>query len=221
MKNICLTLSLATLLVPVLGHTDDGSFWKTHPEKVEVMAKVIPFYEYHNRMVVFLPWHQAYERIKPDAIYWGVEAWYTHVDNKDHNWLLDAEARVGYNLVYNKIDHVTPFAGVGYIQDFSKHYHKYHKPGIVYGTVGMLYDHEFNSVFTLGMNLKGLIGAPAKKKHYWGSPVVGADVAIPITFRLGKRRHWDLRLEPFNTYLYGAHAHAYYLGTRCTLGYRF
>ena len=222
MKNICLTLSLATLLVPVLGHTDDGSFWEKQPENVEIVTKVTPFYEYHNRMVVFSPTHQAYERIKPDDMYWGIEGWYVRADNKHKNWLLNGEFRVGHNYLYNLVDHVTPFAGVGYIQDFSKHYHNYHKPGIVYGTVGMLYDHEFNSVFTLGVNLKGLVGGPASKKHFnWGSPVVGADMSIPITFRLGHNRHWDLRLEPFNTYLYGTHACAYYVGSRCTVGYRF
>ncbi len=208
--------------MPVIGHADDGLFWKKHPEKVEIVTKLTPFYEYHNRIIVFSPLHQGYERIKPDALYWGLEGWFVRSYNKDNNWLLDGEFRMGYNFLYNKVDHVTPFAGIGYIQDFTRHHHHHHKPGIVYGTMGFLYDHEFNSVFTLGVNLKGLLGGPDSKKHFnWGSPVGGVDMALPITFRFGRHRHWDLRLEPFTTYLHGSHACAYYMGSRCTIGHRF
>jgi hypothetical protein len=133
---------------------------------------------------------------------------------------------------------VTPFVGLGFFKDLRSehsniwvvedgivthhHHHSKMKPGIVYGTFGFLYDHEFNSIFTLGVNLKGLIGGPVNKKHFnWGSPVGGFDIAVPITFRFGHKRHWDARIEPFNIYLHGTNTTRNYFGFRSTVGYRF
>jgi hypothetical protein len=206
MKNTYLKLALSALLLPLFGYADEG-----HP-------KTTPFYEYHNRVALFSPSHQTYERIKPDALYWGLEGWLVPTIN--NNGLLDAEFRMGYNFFYNGVDHLTPFAGMGYIENFSKHHH--HKLGIAYGTVGFLYDHEFGSVFNMGINVKGLIGGQAGKKHLnLGSPVIGADIAVPLTLRFGRHRHWDCRIEPFYTYLHGVNVSADYVGFRSTLGYRF
>lgn len=222
MKNIYLKLALSALLIPSLGYTDGLVVWNKDPTEAHVVLKTTPLYEYNNRIVVFLPWHQAYERIKPNALYWGLEAWMCALTNRDRNTLLDAEFRMGYNYLYNGVDHLTPFAGVGYIQNYSYKHHHHHKPGITYGTIGFLYDHEFGNIFNIGVNLKGLIGGPVNKRHFnWGSPVIGGDLSVPITFRFGHNRHWDLRIEPYNTYLYGKYADAYYVGFRNTIGYRF
>ena len=223
MKNIYLTLAL-TALIPIAGYTDGGSFEKTSSSKKNGATKTTPYHEYHNRVIIFDPAHQGYERIKPDDLYWGIEGWLVYTENNHRHFLVNGEARMGYNFFYNGTCHLTPFAGVGYIQDFAKRHHHLHthKPGIVYGTVGFLYDHEFGDVINVGVNLKGLLGGPTNRKHFnWGSPVVGADLAVPITFRFGRNRHWDFRIEPFNTYLYGSHASAYYVGFRNTIGYRF
>ena len=200
------------------------------------------FYEYHNRIVVFEPLHQAYERIKTDAFYVGVEAWATYVLSNDRghsNRLLgEGELRMGYNYFYNGRDHVTPFLGVGVIKDYSKEWTEtryyaggslvrrqrqhYHKPAVVYGVFGLLYDHEFNSIFNLGVNFKGLIGGSGGSHHWgWGSTVGGIDVSLPITFRFGYKRHWDIRLEPFYIYLSGSRISRNYFGGRSTIGYRF
>lgn len=208
----------------------------------EVCYEGPQFYEYHNRIVVFAPLHQAYERIKPDAIYVGIEAWLVPVfstgrGNHQSDGLLEAEFRMGYNYFYNHRDHVTPFLGVGVVKDShheketwtirqnGKTIHrtrKYQKPAVVYGAFGLLYDHEFNSVFNLGLHAKGMIGGGGKKKHAdWGSPVGGIDISLPITFRFGYKRHWDIRLEPFYLYLHGSHISRNYFGGRSTVGYRF
>jgi hypothetical protein len=202
------------------------------------------FYEYHNRMAVFGPTHQVYERTKPDDFYVGVEAWrvlaitngHYHYDFLPFGAIAEAELRMGYNFFYNGRDHVTPFAGVGVFKDWTKeehshyttrsgpfikhHYKKSELPAVVYGTFGLLYDHEFNSIFTLGFNAKGIIGGPVKNKH-WKAPVFGIDFAIPITFRFGPKRHWDLRIEPFDIYMHGSQIARNYVGFRSTLGYRF
>lgn len=208
-------------------------------------AETIPnFCEYHNRMVVFSTCHLAYERIQTDAFYVGVEGWVLPaISNKNHRGhhhdgrselIAEAELRMGYNYFYNGRDHVTPFLGVGFFKDLhhenswwwdeehNRHDRHGQKAGIVYGVFGFLYDHEFNSVFTLGVNLKGIIGGPVSHKHHnWGSPVGGVDVSVPITFRFGPKRHWDIRLEPFNIYLHGSDISRNYFGGRSTVGYRF
>ncbi len=200
------------------------------------------FYEYDNRIGVFYPMNLVYERIKTDAFYFGIEAWATYVlsNDKGHSnrFLGDAEIRMGYNYFYNKRDHITPFVGAGVIKDFCKErsetrfffngtfvrseHHYYQKSPVVYGVFGLLYDHEFNSIFNLGVNFKGLIGGGVGSNHKnWGSTVGGIDVSLPITFRFGYHRHWDLRLEPFYIYLNSSHFSRNYFGGRGTLGYRF
>jgi len=218
------------LMMPLLAHTDEVA---QSDSNVSVKAESKPnetpaFYEYHNRMAVFGPFHQAYERIKTDAFYVGVEAWLLSTIAPHRDTLGEAEIRFGYNFFYNSRDHVTPFVGAGVIHDFREHrvnerfYHYRSRPPVVYGVFGMLYDHEFNRLFNLGFNVKGLIGGPVKKKTLdWGSPVVGVDVAIPITFRFGYKRHWDFRIEPFYIYLHGSQTSQNYFGGRSTIGYRF
>jgi hypothetical protein len=199
------------------------------------------FYEYHNRISVFGPLHQTYERIKTDAFYVGVEIWATYAfsSNGGHadQFIGEAELRMGYNYFYNGRDHVTPFLGVGAFKDYRKdrvgyfayengslvrHHRHYEKPAVVYGVFGLLYDHEFNSIFNLGVNFKGLIGGPVNKKHLnWGAPMGGIDVSLPITFRFGYQRHWDIRLEPFDIYMHGTRIARNYVGGRGTVGYRF
>lgn len=156
----------------------------------------------------------------------------------------EAELRIGYNFFYNGNDHLTPIIGGGIFYDSNKavrtvenggtlvtvstadekkyahRYKEFYLSPITYGTFGFLYDHEFNSVFNLGFNAKGIFGQPIKDK-YWGNPVVGCDVSLPITFRFGHQRHWDLRIEPFDVYLKGPQLSRNYFGFYNTIGYRF
>jgi hypothetical protein len=79
-----------------------------------------------------------------------------------------------------------------------------------------------HSVFNLGVNMKGFVGSDMRHTYLnLGSTVVGADVAVPITFRFGNKRHWDLRLEPFGIYIHGSRGSQLYFGGRSTIGYRF
>lgn len=236
MKNEYLKFLVpAMLMMPLLAHADEAVFEIAQSDcnvsvKTESNCNETPsFYEYHNRISVFGPLHQAYERIKTDAFYVGVEAWLLNTVSNRCDLLGEAELRFGYNFFYNGRDHVTPFVGTGVIDDYGlqrvrqEFFHHYkRKPPVVYGVFGILYDHEFNRLFNLGFNVKGLVGGSVKKHHLnWGSPVVGIDVAIPITFRFGYRRHWDCRIEPFYIYLHGSQISQNYFGGRSTIGYRF
>ncbi len=220
-------LKTALLLAPICLFADG--------EIPETQKAVTPFIEYHNRMAVFGPFHQVYERIKTDALYVGVEGWLLPVKSSQRSdELFDAELRFGYNLFYKGRHHLTPLAGVGVVKGtkrfhynstlFEGHEHKHHGaiPAVVYGALGFLYDYEFNSVFNLGFNLKGLVGGAVDKKHInWGSTVVGFDASVPITFRFGHKRHWDIRIEPFDMLLHGTNVTINYFGFRSTIGYRF
>lgn len=221
MKKIVSRITLLVVSTATLGFADSSS--------QPTGATKTPFIEYHNRVALFDPFHQVYERIQPNAFYAGVESWCVVPIVGSKVRVLDAELRMGYNFfcLEKGRDHFTPFLGAGYFQDFgtcwfAHHRHRHHKPGIAYGTVGFLYDHEFTDIFNLGFNAKAIVGGPVSSKAFhWGSPVVGADVALPITFRFGHHRHWDFRIEPFNTYLHGSDAARNYFGLRNTLGYRF
>lgn len=242
MKNIYL---LTTLLTAAVFADSGEEIAAANPHYQEQQAESTPFIEYHNRMAVFGPFHQVYERIKPDAFYAGLEAWYLPVWNTTNdihrdrtNALGEAEFRLGYNFFYNGRDHLTPFIGVGAIRDvsslrfeenvyyngeiYSRHHHDERMKTIGYGVIGFLYDHEFNRCVCLGSNLKFLVGgASSGKYHSWGNPVVGFDLSVPLTFRCGYKRHWDFRIEPFDIYLNGRTTSFNYFGFRSTIGYRF
>jgi hypothetical protein len=220
MRNQYLKALLPILSMTVFGYADQAAA----DEKKSIDQTKPHFIQYHNRVILFAPFHQGYERIKPDAFYVGIEGFLASGLNKGKdNTLLDLELRMGYNFFFKEKDHLTPFVGIGFVEDFFRHHdHLSHKPGIVYGTTGFLYDHEFNTIFSLGINAKLLIGGPVSKKRFdWGSPVIGTDISLPITFRFGHHRHWDYRIEPFNMYLHGSKASQDYFGFRNSLGYRF
>ena len=187
------------------------------------IAPIVPktkknaFIEYHNRMTVFSPSHIAYERIKTRAFYVGIDAWVAPYIARNNAFLGEAELRMGYNFFFNGCDHLTPIGGVGYLQEW------HHSSGIVYGALGFLYDHEFNSIFNLGLNAKGLIGDPINRHRYLnlGAPVIGCDVSLPITFRIGHKRHWDYRIEPFNLYVHGTNGSRNFFGFRESIAYRY
>ncbi len=213
MKKLKITLILSFL--PIFMHAD-GDYSMQDANNMAQAEPAPSFFEYHNRMAVFGPLHQVYERIKPDAFYTGVEAWFSPFWSE----VFEAELRFGYNLFYNGRDHLTPFVGGGIFKSSKGHPHSF--PAVGYGVFGFLYDHEFDSVINLGVNLKGIIGGGISTKHRdWGSPVVGFDVAVPLTFRFGHKRHWDYRFEPFDIYLHGKNRSLNSIGLRNTIGYRF
>src|SRR5581483_1865487 len=220
MKHFYLTATFSTALALNVAIHADGA---------QKPASATPFIEHHNRIAVFNIEHLTYERIKTDSLYAGVESWFLPVATKHHHhhhsqYLFEGEFRMGYNFFWNGRDHFTPLAGVGYLQQFHRTDGKirHDKPGIVYGTFGFLYDHEFTKTFNLGVNLKGLLGGPVSENRFeWGNPVAGIDISLPITFRFGYQRRWDIRLEPFDIYLHGSKNSCNYFGGRSTVGFRF
>lgn len=201
------------------------------------------YHEYHNRVSVFSANHILYERIKPNGIYVGIDLWDTWVAStglKNHktnfcHYLAEAELRIGYSFFLNGRDYIRPILGLGELKSGAEfkeksfdnqHHcftqHKFTIPPVAYLTGGFMYEHEFNSIFNLGFNLKGIIGLSGSNEYLkWKAPVVGFDASLPITFRFGHKRHWDLRLEPFNIFLIGDKNWVNSFGGRGTVGYRF
>jgi hypothetical protein len=208
------------LALSVLSSATALSYADAAPQNQK--QEVNPFIEYNNRMAVLDPSHVTYERTKNNAFYVGVEGWCVPAVNHDFHWITEGELRMGYNYFRNGRDHFTPFIGAGYFRDLHKKHH-HTRRGLVYGTLGLLYDHEFTETVNLGLNIKGLIGGVVGSGHneWGGNPVGGIDVAVPLTFRFGYKRHWDFRLEPFNIYLHGDDSGRDYFGFRSTVGYRF
>jgi len=185
--------------------------------EVKSNAVITPEHNYANR-INFAFSRLGYERIKPEAFYFGVEAWYvlTYGPTPFERTIGEAEARVGYNLFFNDEDRLTPIAGVGCFKDFVHH----QKQGLVYGTLGVLYEHHFSHLFDLGVNLKVLGGADVGRSR-WGSPIWGYDISVPLTFHFGEKGNWDFRLEPFCIQMFGhRHTHSFG-GGQSAFGYRF
>jgi len=159
----------------------------------------------------------------------------------------EAEFHMGYNFLLASRNHLTPFLGVGVFGDFGNYsyeiertytyhyytlyyeheytstrtYHKsFHLPPLIYGTAGIKYDHEFNSIVNLGTNFKALIGGSTSSRK-WENPIFGFECGIPLTLCFGKDRHWDFRFEPFDIFLINSDFYNNFFGIHLSFGYRY
>jgi hypothetical protein len=164
----------------------------------------------------------VYERIMPNRMYLGLDASSPPVishsrHQKFFSSLVEAELRIGYNLLYNNADFITPIVGGGYLFE---NYGEFKRAKFAYVTIGFLYLHEFDSVFSWGFNLKPLAGQQisrnAPKKFVWG-----VDLAMPFVFRFGSQQEWDFILKPIYLYLESHHRHQGAFAGLATAGYRF
>jgi len=55
----------------------------------------------------------------------------------------------------------------------------------------------------------------------WGNPIIGFKCGLPITFRFGKGRHWDFRIEPFDIFFNSNQFNNNYFGFQFSFGYRY
>ena len=216
--------SLFVLITPFLLKADVKSKDASHS---------LVYHQYHNRMSVFTPTHILYERIRPNALYVGVEYYETYVDIESEKRIIkrnthfsEFEYRMGYHFLLNGRDHLIPILGVGFFnsEKYDKWFHNPHHgvPLTGYVTGGFMYNHEFNSIFNLGVNFKPFVGYADSNENFIGKQAIGGfDISLPITFRFGSNRHWDLRLEPFSVFMFSSDSWINAIGQRSTLGYRF
>jgi hypothetical protein len=184
---------------------------------------------YSNRLNLF----EGYERLKPDDVYGAIIAWASpnFIKDKDH-LIVNAEFRVGYNfLCSDQNTLVSLFVGAGYLDNFRKaHEHnrhylrkiQEHSLRLAYGSYGVLVDHQFTPLFSMGLNVKGILGKGEIGSRYHNNAfTAGGDFGLPITFRFAPTRAWDLRFEPFYMVLNSKQDTTNYLGLRLFIGYRF
>ena len=208
-------ISIQLLMITLMSFLGAELIVKENEVKITTTNKPVPVYE--NRINFALS-RLGYERIKPEAFYFGIDMWYvlTYGPIPFERTIGEAEARVGYNLFFNDEDRLTPIVGIGCFKDFVHH----QKQGLVYGTVGVLYEHKFSNLFDLGVNLKVLGGGDVGRSR-WGSPIWGYDMSTPFTFHFGEKRNWDFRLEPFYIQMFGHRNTHNFGGGRSAFGYRF
>jgi len=162
----------------------------------------------------------GYDFLRPNSLYAGVDFLYAfgrlHIKAykgkidffKDHTRgvVSNGELRLGYNFRGEKPFYFTPYAGIGgyhlrptrsihYVQNW------------LYLAAGMRAEHEVNSTFNIGLNLKGMkalyLEQRVKKHHKYAasyhksSNALGYEISVPLTIRMGYERNWDLRAEPY------------------------
>jgi hypothetical protein len=191
-------------------------FVSTYAEEIPC-EELVPTYE--QRINFELP-RLGYEYIKPDAIYLGAECWYLWGFNTHGVQLIlgEAEGRIGYNFLLNPLNVMTPFIGGGYFRSFESS----RKQEIGFASLGFRYEHIFNRIFNLGVNLEGMLGHSLNRRQIsWGNPIWGVDIGIPFTWRFTRKKNWDIRLEPFFTGWLGQNRNCFFGGLRGAFGYRF
>ena len=175
---------------------------------------------YDNRLG-FSFTHLSLDHTQIDAVYFGLDLsmpyFFSQGRNEHYGQLYLAEVRIGYNLLYDNTDSITPLFGAGYqynnVGDF-------HHAKFGYVKAGVRYYHEFNNVLGWGLFINGLVGqqlgGELPQKIAWG-----VDLSMPIGARFTSSRCWDIILEPFYLYMESAHIHQAVFGGRGTIGYRF
>lgn len=185
-------------------------------EKVETNA---PIPQYDNRINFSLS-RLGYERLKPNGVYVGLQEWFTFLMPWNHysHWMNELEARVGYNFCFEGKDRLTPMIGGGFFRYSSKN----NPQDIGYGLVAVFYEHTFNRLFSMGLNLKGTVGASKHEKNKnMGNPILGYQVDVPFTFRFGEKLNWDFRITPFYLAMNGKNWDLSTYGFYGEFGYRF
>ncbi|MGD2168708.1 MAG: hypothetical protein PVI40_00505 [Chlamydiota bacterium] len=176
--------------------------------------------QYNNRISVNFPLiGLSYERIKPNSYYVGIDAniFFPSFNFSD---ITNFEARIGYHFFDGIGHHFILTEGVGYLRnhEFLAECFSYSLediPEFLYESIGFSYEdevviHQF-LVVEVGVNAQGLLAYrfPAKwnasSKEYGkitgAFPVYGFKGSLPITFRFGRQKNWDFRIQPSFLYL--------------------
>lgn len=183
----------------------------------------------------------GYDFLRPNAIYAGADLLYAlgrmhirtsadkaHVyKDKSTGTFANGEIRVGYNFHGENKFFFTPFVGLGayHTRPLSQHYVQ----NWLYVAVGAKTDYEVNENFNIGLNLKGtqaLYLEQRVKKHGYSasrhstSNALGYEIGLPLTMRVGEKRDWDIRLEPYYLKL-NCHSDSNIAGGRLTASVRY
>lgn len=190
-----------------------------------IWAKGTPILEKHHK-INFSPLQFGYEYTHQNNFYAGADLKFTPVygvegkESKKTNYFTNVEMRMGYAKDFDDV-HILGYAGIGY-----SHFRNWNKDIYLkdwsYLAFGVRPTYSFNSVFEVGIHLKGYRNSQLTIA-YGRQDVLGKDrkwqyeIALPLMFHLGNKDEWLVHLEPYFLQVPGTK----YLGSRLTFGFLF
>lgn len=188
----------------------------------------------------FLGLKIGYEYLKPDAFYFGVDFLAAGANKGFHESFKGShfpqsdgltgfgnfEFRFGYTISTSRWL-TTPFLCLGGYGFGSGTHHHHFSAGTSYFGLGAHSRYEVSEVFNLGVNFKIFSAFDRDEKwRFLGLKRVthdglwGGEIGIPLIWRVGPQKRWDIQLEPYFLKLDFAEVQNIY-GTRLLFGYRF
>lgn len=184
----------------------------------------------------------GYEYLKPRAFYAGIDLLTSYSTNtfrasqnghdlcqtQDDTWFGSSELRLGYTFAQKKWL-CSPYLGLGgYLVEGLFHTHSNFQERFSYVVGGVRTNYERSSVFHMGFNLKIFRSYYAIKSYYLSNgckltihpQVWGGELGIPLTWRIGSKKRWDVEVEPYFLQLDFSETQNIY-GTRLLFGYHF
>lgn len=188
----------------------------------------------------FLGLKLGYEYIKPDAFYFGIDFLAAGANKGFHESLKgqsfpqssefagfgNFELRFGYTFSTTQWL-ATPFLCIGGYSLGSGSHHHHFDEKMSYLGAGVRSRYEFSQTFNLGVNAK--VFSAIYRDERWRfvglkrvnhDGLWGGEIGIPLTWRVGTKKKWDIQLEPYFLKLDFAEVQNIY-GTRILFGYRF
>ena len=223
------------------------SGFKQNPNHIYFGPEIFVFdldTHFHNVRVhgskFFLGLRLGYEYLKPDAFYFGIDLMLAggshgfHESFKGHH-IPQGNGRTGFGNFELRFGYtcstinwlVTPYLCLGSYAFGSGSRHHHFDGGMSYLGSGLHSRYEVSQIFNLGVNAKifastytderfRFLGIKQTNHHgLWGG-----EVSLPLIWRIGSHRRWDIQLEPYFLKLDFSEVQNVY-GSRFLFGYHF
>lgn len=188
----------------------------------------------------FLGLKIGYEYLKPDAFYFGIDILVAGANHGFHESFKgggfpQSDGRTGFGNLELRFGYTistprwltTPFLCIGENSFGSGSDHHHFDESISYLGGGVRSRYELSKSFNLGVNFK--IFSSMYREEKWRflrlkrvthNGLWGGEIGIPLIWRVGSKKRWDIQLEPYFLKLTFVEVQNIY-GTRLIFGYRF
>jgi hypothetical protein len=139
----------------------------------------------------------------------------------------NAEGRLGYNFFTQEAFYFSPYVGIGgyHVRPYKVNYSQ----NWLYAAVGVKANYAVGSVFTVGVNVKGMSAFYVDQKFHKDSIVgsrhnardnLGYEIALPLSWKMGDvdAQNWSVEVQPYYARL-NTKTDADIAGLRMTFGY--
>lgn len=188
----------------------------------------------------FLGLRLGYEYLKPDAFYFGIDLMVAGANHGFHESFKDyhipqsdglagfanLELRFGYTINRTKWL-VTPYFCYGAYSFGSGGHHHFFEEGMTYLGGGVHSRYEVSRLFNIGVNAKVFASIYTDEKlKFFGIKQTnhhgqwGGEIGLPLIWRVGSYRRWDIQLEPYFLSFNFSEVQNIY-GLRMLFGYHF